>query len=213
MSEQTLVGPPLRSPLAATHAGLGAEVGVEGGAEFVRSYGDPDKELAVVADSIGVADVTVRAKIDVRGDVERTVALFPADVIARIAGDWAVLFSSPGAVADRVASMQTAAGASTMVTDVTHLFAGFALAGPTLPDAVARLTSWDPSTLAVGNATGTSIAGVRAIVVRRETSMQVLEVYPAMEFARYAWDAIVEVAERLGGTPVGWDALQAEGWR
>ena len=37
-----------------------------------------------------------------------------------------------------------------MVTDVTHLFAGFALAGPRLPDVLARPTSWDPASLARG---------------------------------------------------------------
>ena len=146
MIDATIARPLLRSPLAAAHARNGAEIAVEGDAEVVRHYGDPDKELAIVSDAIGVADVTVRSKIDVRGDVDRTVSLFPAGVVARIGDDWAVLLAQPGAVDERVTSMQTAAGASTMVTDVTHLYAGFALAGPALPDAVARLTSWDPST-------------------------------------------------------------------
>ena len=205
--------PALRSSLAGVHARLGADVGVEGWAEFVRSYGDPDAELAVVTGGIGCADVTVRAKIDVRGDVDRTLSLFPADVVARIADDWAVVFSPPGPVADRVASMQTAAGSSAMVTDVTHLHASFALAGPALPDALARLTSWDPATLAPGAATGAPIADVRALLVRRETAVPILEVSVAMEFARYAWRSILEVVERLGGMTVGWDALRAQGWR
>jgi glycine cleavage system aminomethyltransferase T len=208
-----IAAPTLRSSLAGVHARLGADVGIEGGAEIVRSYGDPDAELAVVTGGIGCADITVRAKIDVRGDVDRTIALFPADVIARIADDWAVLFSPPGSVTERVASMQTAAGSSSMVTDVTHLYASFALAGPALPDALARLTSWDPATLAPRAATGAPIAGVRAILVRRETTVPILEVSVAMEFARYAWRSILEIVERLGGGPVGWDALRAEGWR
>ena len=213
MSDTTIVRVPLRSPLTAAHGGLGAELAVEGGAEFVRSYGDPEGELATVRGSVGVADVTVRAKIDIRGDVERTIGSFPADVIARIAGDWAVLFSPPGPVDDRVASMHTAAGASTMVTDVTHLFAGFALAGPAVGEAVARLTGWDPATLGPGEATGAPFADARAIVVRRAGTLDVLEIYPAMEFARYVWDELVRVVERLGGGPVGWDALHAGGWR
>ena len=213
MTERTIVRAPLRSPLAAIHARGGAEIAVEGGAEFVRSYGDPERELAIVREVVGVADVTVRAKIDVRGDVERTIALFPADVVARIADDWAVLFSPPGPIDDRVDSMRTAAGASTMVTDVTHLFAGFALAGPAVDEAVARLTGWDPATLAPGQATGAPFADARAIAVRRQGPLDVLEVYPAMEFARYVWDELVAVAERLGGAAVGWDALHADGWR
>ena len=213
MSDTTIVRTPLRSPLATAHGRRGAEVAVEDGAEFVRSYGDREAELATVRSAVGVADVTVRGKIDVRGDVERTVSLFPAGVVARIADDWALLLAPPGPLEDRVASMQTAAGASTMITDATHLFAGFALAGPLVGEAVARLTSWDPATLAPGRATGAPIADVRAVVVRREGQLDVLELYPAMELARYVWEESVAVVERLGGAPVGWDALHAEGWR
>jgi glycine cleavage system aminomethyltransferase T len=205
--------PLLRSPLASIHAGLGADVVIERGAEVVRSYGDPDRERAAIADGIGVADITVRAKIDIRGDVDRALSPIPADVVARIAGDWALLFSPPGSMTERVASMQAAAGTSAMVTDVTHLYAGFALAGPSLPDALARLTGWDPSTLDAGTATGAPIADVRAIVVRREASVPLLEVWVAMEFARYVWRSVLQVVERLGGEPVGWEALREKGWR
>jgi len=205
--------PRLRSPLASIHASSGGDVTTEGGAEVVRSYGDPDRERAVVTGGIGVADITVRAKVDVRGDVDRALSPVDGDVVARMAGDWAVLFCPPGSVTERVASMQMAAGTSAMVTDVTHLYAGFALAGPSLPDALARLTAWDPSSLDAGTATGAPIADVRAIVVRREASVPLLEVWAAMELARYAWRSILEVVERLGGQPVGWDALREQGWR
>jgi glycine cleavage system aminomethyltransferase T len=205
--------PTLRSPLASIHAGSGADVVTDGGAEAVRSYGDPDRERAFLAESIGVADITVRAKIDVRGDVDLALSPAPGDVVARIAGDWALVFLPPGSVTQRVASMQAASGSSAMVTDVTHLYAGVALAGPALPDALARLTAWDPSTLDTGAATGAPIADVRAIVVRRDASVPLLEVWVAMEFARYAWRSIHEVVERLGGGSVGWDALRERGWR
>ena len=205
--------PPLRSPLASMHAAFGSDVTIEGGAEIVRSYGDPDRERAALSDSIGLADVTVMSKIDVRGDVSAALSSALDDGVAGIAEDWAVVFTAPGPVADRVAAMQAAVGTGAMVTDVTHLYAGFALTGPSLWDALARLTSWDPSGLDVGGATGAPIADVRAIVRRREASVPVMEVWVAMEFARYAWRSILEVVERLGGEPVGWDALRELGWR
>jgi hypothetical protein len=62
--------PPLRSPLASMHAAFGSDVTIEGGAEIVRSYGDPERERAALFDTIGLADVTVMSKIDVRGDVD-----------------------------------------------------------------------------------------------------------------------------------------------
>lgn len=212
MTPAAVVLPPLRSPLAAAHRRLGAEVAVEADAEIVRSYADPERERAVVEGSAGVADVTVRAKIDVRGDVGRAAATSGARVVARIAEDWAVLLGPPGPVVDDVAAMRAALGGSTLVTDATHLYAGFALAGPMLDEALARLTGWDPATLEPGGATAAPVADVRAILLRRGDVGGVLEMYPSMEFARYLWDEVVAVVERLGGAPVGWDALRAQGW-
>jgi sarcosine oxidase gamma subunit len=100
-----------------------------------------------------------------------------------------------------------------MVTEVTHLFAGMALVGPALPDLIERATSWDLSTLAPGEATGAPIAEIRALVVRPQLSLPVLEVYVATEFGRYAWETLVGIVGGLGGAPVGWQALRAEGWR
>jgi len=202
------MAPTLRSPLAPTHAALGAVLGLEEGAEFVRSYADPDRERAALGEHVGLADITVRAKIDLRG----ATGTAGGNGFA-IAEGWTLLLLPPGPVADRVAELQTATGDAGMVTDVTHLYAGFALAGPALFDVVSRLTSWDPSTLAVGQATGAPIADVRAIVVRREAAVPLMEVYVAMEFARYVWRSIIEEAEPLGGCPVGWDVLRDRGWR
>jgi glycine cleavage system aminomethyltransferase T len=202
----------MRSPLAAIHAAWGAEVSVDAGAEVVGSYGDTERERRAVLEGIGVADITVRAKIDVRGDVDRALSPAPGDVVAKMATDWSVLFGPPGPVKERVASMQAAGGTAAMVTDVTHLYAGFALAGPLLSETLARLTSWDPSTLDVGAGTGAPVADVRAIVLRRQASVPLVEVWVAMEFARYAWRSIVDVVERLGGEPVGWHALLGLGW-
>lgn len=222
MNEQTIAVPvdpggsgmPLvRSPLTTVHALLGADVVSEAGAEMVRSYGELDAERTAIAETIGVADVTVRGKVEVRGDVDPVVSLFPAEVVARIAEDWVVLLSPPGSVADRVASMQADVGRAAMVTDVTHLYAGFVLCGPLLADAISRLSSWDPATLAPGKAAGAPIADVRAIVVRPEPLPHLIEVYVAMELSRYVWGAIHDVVEGLGGEPVGWDALREVGWR
>ncbi|MGZ5295359.1 MAG: hypothetical protein ACXWYT_00395 [Actinomycetota bacterium] len=205
--------PVLRSPLMSLHRVNGAMTQVEGGAEVVRSYGDTDAERVNLTDAVGVADISVRGKIDLRGRIDGLFEPGADDVVARIAEDWTLVFAPPGPVTERVTSMASRAGHGAMVTDVTHLYAGFALAGPALPEVVARLTSWDPATLEPGDATGAPIAAVRAIVVRRQTSLPILEISVAMEFARYAWRSISDVVERLGGGPVGWDALHEQGWR
>ena len=49
--------------------------------------------------------------------------------------------------------------------------------------------------------------------VRGVLPVSILEVYVATEYARYAWERLVDVVEGLGGGPVGWQALRAQGWR
>jgi hypothetical protein len=53
---------------------------------------------------------------------------------------------------------------------------------------------------------------VRAVLVRRDLDMPVLEAYMATDFARYAWEAVLDAVRRSGGGPVGWNALRARGW-
>ena len=46
----------------------------------------------------------------------------------------------------------------------------------------------------------------------RDLEVPVLEAYVAAEFARYAWETVLDAVRRTGGGPVGWRALRAEGW-
>jgi glycine cleavage system aminomethyltransferase T len=201
-----------RSPLARSHADLGAVPDREAGWELVAHYGDEAAERMALREGIGIADVTARGKIDVRGALEGPLSAAGDVLTARVAEDWALLLSEPGGEDVLVPKLGSAAGPGAMVTDATHLFVGFAIAGPDLPEALARLTSWDPASLAAGEATGAPIGDVRAVVVRRELSLPVLEAYVATEFARYAWETVLDAVRRSGGGPVGWRALRAEGW-
>ena len=124
-----------------------------------------------------------------------------------------MLLGAPDAEGRLIRAIEPVAGAGAMVTDVTHLFAGVALAGPALPELVERATSWDLSTLAPGAATGAPFAEVRALLVRRDLPFPVLEVFVAMEFGRYVWETLSGIVSSLGGAPAGWQALRAEGWR
>ena len=206
-------GPVMRSPAARLHAGLGVRFSAEAGWELPASYGDPEAERALLRESVAVADITARGKIDVRGRIDAALPVGgDGDLVARIVDDWTMIFTPPGPVESRVRELEPRAGSGAMVTDVTHLYAGFALAGPRLEDLLARLTGWDPSTLAAGEATGAPIAEVRAVVVRPDLAFPALEAYVDASFGRYAWGAILDVVRRLGGGPVGWDALRAEGW-
>ena len=205
--------PVRRSPAGAMHAELGADLVLEAGWEIVRSYGDPDKERSFLNSGIAIADVTARAKIDVRGN---TVACEPlasdGDVVARMSPEWALLVSRPGTVTERVTSLQNRAGTAAMVTDVTHLYAGFALCGPQLPELLARVTGWNHGGLTPGGSAGAPIADVRAVVVRRELAIPVIEAFVSAEFGRHVWATLLGVVRSLGGGPAGWEALRGEGW-
>ena len=201
-----------RSPAARLSSRRGAVLVEEAGWEIPASYGDDEAERAAIRDRVAIADISARAKVDIRGAVPDTLPT-PADtVLARISAEWAVMLGGPDAEGRLIRAVEPLAGPGTMVTDVTHLFAGFALAGPDLAAALERTTSWDPATLAPGEAAGAPIVEVRALMVRRDLPVPVLEVYVATEFARYAWEALSSVVAGLGGAPVGWQALRAEGW-
>jgi glycine cleavage system aminomethyltransferase T len=184
----------------------------ESGWEIPASYGDDAAEREAIRGSVAIADVTARAKVDVRGRVERVLSAAADALVGRIAEDWAIVLGRPGEEPRLLAALETAAGAAAMVTDVTHLFVGFALAGPRVSEVFARTTSWDPSTLEPGEATGAPVAEIPAIVVRRDLPTAVVELYMASELGRYAWETLAGVVASLGGTPVGWQALRAEGW-
>jgi glycine cleavage system aminomethyltransferase T len=202
-----------RSPAARLSSHRGAVFTEEAGWEIPVSYGDDAAERAVIRDRVAIADVTARAKVDVRGHIPEALPS-PADtVLARISAEWVVMLGAPDAEGRLVRAIEPLAGSAAMVTDVTHLFAGFALAGPDLVGVLERTTSWDPMTLAPGEATGAPIVEVRALMVRRDLPVPVLELYVATEYARYVWETLWGVVASMGGAPVGWQALRAEGWR
>jgi len=201
-----------RSPAARLHERLGATFEIEEDWAVPMSYGDDGAEGAAIRDGVGLADVTPRGKVDVRGDVDGALASAGDELTARIAPEWALVLTAPAGERAVRPKLEDAAGSTAMVTDATHLFAGYAVCGPLLPDLLARTSAWNPATLEAGAATGAPIADVRAILVKRDLGAPVLEIYVATELARYVWETLHGVAVSLGGRAVGWGALRAQGW-
>jgi glycine cleavage system aminomethyltransferase T len=202
-----------RSPAARLSSRRGAVFVEEAGWEIPASYGDDAAERAAIREGVAIADITARAKVDIRGDLPAELFAPAGAIVARVSREWAVILGEPDTEAALMRATEPLAGPRTMVTEVTHLFSGFALVGPRLPEVIERATSWDLATLARGEATGAPIAEVRALVLRRDIAAVVLEVYVATELARYVWEALSGIVGGLGGAPVGWQALRAEGWR
>ena len=112
----------------------------EAGWESVALRG-PGRGTREAREGAGVADITARGKIDVRGRFEGALSGAGDVLTARIADDWAMLHRT-GRRGGPAPQLGSAADAGAMVTDATHLFVGFALAGPELLEVLARLTSW-----------------------------------------------------------------------
>lgn len=203
----------MRSPMARLSSRHGAVFVEESGWEIPASYGDDATERAAIRDRVAIADVTARSKVDLRGELPATVFVPAHAFVARVSRESALVLGEPGAGGSLMRAAEPLAGPRTMVTDATHLFAGLALTGPGLFDVIERATSWDVGTLAPGEATGAPIAEVRAVMIRRDLVVPVLEIYVATEFARYVWETLSGVVAGLGGKPVGWHSLRAEGWR
>jgi glycine cleavage system aminomethyltransferase T len=202
-----------RSPAARLSSLRGAVFVEESGWEIPGSYGDDAAERAAIRDRVAIADVTARAKVDVRGPFAEALALPGDAAVARLSTEWTVVFGEPDTEARLLRAIEPLVGRGTMLTDVTHLLAGFLLIGPDLLAVLERTTSWDPTTLAPGEGTGAPIAEVPALMLRRDLSVPSMEIYVATEYARYVWEALWGVVAGLGGAPVGWQALRAEGWR
>ncbi|MGZ8566454.1 MAG: hypothetical protein ACXWW5_00420 [Actinomycetota bacterium] len=200
-----------RSPTGRLVAELNATLVHEAGWELTASFRDAARERWFLRDRCALADITPRAKVDVRGDLDPWLAAAPGH-LARIASGWALVVGGPGEETSLVPALEALTGTRTMVTDVTHLFAGFALAGPSLDAVLARTSSWDPVSLAPGSATGAPVGGVPAVVVRGRLEVPLLEIYVAAEFGRFVWETLLGVVTSAGGGPVGWNALRDEGW-
>lgn len=205
-----MTAPIRRSPAHRAHSALGATWYTEAGWQIPAGYRDGSAEAGFLRSSVAVVDITARGKIDVRGDVGASLTAAGDSLIARISPEWALVLTEPGGEEILTTKLAASADEREMVTDATHAYAGYALAGPKLADLFARTTSWDPATLDPGQATGAPIAEIGGVMVRRDGAT--MELYVASEFGRYMWDTLLSVAEGLEGGPAGWKALRAAGW-
>ncbi|HET7870375.1 MAG TPA: hypothetical protein VFM85_08665 [Actinomycetota bacterium] len=222
--------PVKRSPTHRLQELLGAHFMREAGWEIPVSYGSVDEERRAIHTGLAIADITARGKIDLRGEIDPALAsltpshsletgrLMSADgaepaLILRLSHDWALTLCEAGSTESWFSSVESVSKPEvTMVTDVTSLYSGFGLLGPRRIDLLARLTGFDLSMLEPGTCAATRVAEIAAIVLRRDTLDDAIELYVGSEFGRYAWETLLEAGRRLEARPAGWEALRAEGW-
>jgi aminomethyltransferase len=222
--------PTKRAPAHRRHAEAGARFVTEGGWEVPADYGDGAEEAEALERSVAVADVSARAKVDLRGDVRPLTARLLGDdgppagdlrrvgpdhargLLATIGDRWALLLGQPGSDQSHLAKLEGEASASVMVTDVASLWAGFAVAGPLAFDLLSRITGFDLQLLPPGSCAATRVLEVGGLLIHRDLPTTVVEVYVGAEYGKFGWEALLDAGHGLEARPAGWDALRARGW-
>jgi glycine cleavage system aminomethyltransferase T len=215
--------PIMRSVVHRKHAAIGAVFESRGAWSVPALYGSVDQEIAALDAMLGFADISARGKLQLSGAVDdylqtltggaleplHTASIPSGGTVARIAPDWALALFAPSTEGKVIRALDQQRSAGAMATDVTGALSGFLVAGPRLEDFLARTITIDPADVRSGRCVTASWARIPATLVMKDLREPAIEIYVSSDHGRYAW----EVLQRLAGTPVGWQALEAWGWR
>jgi len=222
------------SPIHRRHLALGARMMEEEGWWRPEAYTSPAEEVAMVRRSVGIIDVSPRAKLDLKGeDVQSTLnrsfqnppslvgraapCLIPAlpspITCCKLCDDQALLISEPGshrALIDHLSRLSESSPCAHL-TDLTSALAGICVAGPMSRQVLSKLTELD---LAEGDFPNLScaqgkLANVHALVIRADNGAgPAYDVYFGREYGEFVWEAIMEAGEEFRIQPFGLKALE-----
>ena len=210
------------SPMHEMHAAAGAAMVEQDGWLRPSHYTPPQEEFERVRRSVGMCDVSSTGKVlvyaeDADAILETTFGLsggigvgraaWSADaLLARMTRDevWAL---PPAAAAAPLCSRLTKAlDGAAHVVDVTSGLAGAALVGPEAFSVLATVTELDVSRTGFADmaCAQTSVAGVRAALIRNDENVPRLDLYFGREYGEHVWSTLLEA----GAIPIGFRALQ-----
>jgi glycine cleavage system aminomethyltransferase T len=206
--------PAALSPFDAATTAAGATFEVRDGWRIPTSFGDPPAETRAVEASVGWADASHLDKfeIQVADDASHELAALAGGLelghAVPDAGAWWCLLTPVRALViggDRELGVPDAL----RKLDVTTQYAALRLAGPLARETFARFCALDlrDQRMPIGACTPGSVARVPGLVVR-ETADQFL-VLTGAAVALYVWEVVADAGTRLGGRPVGADAVPA----
>jgi len=194
--------PAARSPLGDAATGSGATLEERDGWLVAASFGDPAAERAAIAETVGFADRSQLTKLELQGAPGAIEAALTA------ASGWcfgltptrALLLSEPGAAIELDESALRSC-------DLTGSLAALTIAGPAAREVIARFCALDlrERSLPVGGFRPGSVARTPGYLLR-EADERFLILFGAA-YGAYLWEVVADAAARLGGRPVGLDAL------
>lgn len=195
-----------RSPMERLARAAGAVVELRDGWNAPVSYGAIVAERARVAQSVGFADRSRIRKLELRhsGTADLTPVRLPGTATRTSDGGWRCPVT-PERTLVLGGSGELPAGA----LDLTCAHAALELAGPLAGECLARFCAIDvrPAVLGVGGFRPGSVARTPGYVLR--TGPSALLILTGWAYGEYLWETVATAAARLGGGPVGEDALDA----
>jgi aminomethyltransferase len=216
----------MRSPAHRIHAAMGGVFERRALWDVPGLYGTEQHEVEALEGALGFADVSARGKVHLSGAVDTLIRSLtggaveplgtaPASaggLVARMARDWALALVPPSTETAVLAEIGDGP-AGAMATDVTSAMCAFLIAGPRLDEFFARSITLDPAQLRPGRCAPATWSRIPAVLVMRDLPAPAVELYVSSDHGRYAWETIRRLAGHLNGSPVGWRALEAWGWR
>jgi heterotetrameric sarcosine oxidase gamma subunit len=203
-----------RSPIADAASAAGAQFDIRDGWWVAASFGDPDHEREACRQSVGWADVSHLGKLELQGRLSDVDALPREPGSAswsasawwcRLAPDRALVICEPGVTATLRDTLGQLPGVR--VVDLTGSSGALCVAGPVAREVFARFCALDlrAGSLPVGGVRPGSVARTPGLVLR-DGDERFLWIFGAA-YGQYVWTVIDDAGSRLGGRPVGVDAL------
>jgi glycine cleavage system aminomethyltransferase T len=207
--------PPARGPLADAAAAAGATVEERHGWSVPTSFGDFEAEAAACRETVGFADLSHLTKLELQGSPEAltgALGTLTHGSAVTVDGGWhcpvrprlALVLGDPD---QGPVKRDALAGDGVRVCDVTAVWGALAIAGPLARDLFARFCALDlrETALPVRGFRPGSVARSAGYVLREDED-RFLMLFGAA-YGAYVWEVVADAAARLGGRPVGLDAL------
>jgi len=218
------------SPIHSYHENLDARFDLQAGWLIPEGYTLPDEESATLAEKVGLADISARGKITIKGNLAASVMATrwtdiptnPGDasvaksddiLIAKLTPDEFLILTSPGnehEISDSLEKEIADPNGFVTVLDRTSGLVGLYLQGPRCIPLLSKLCPLPlgPEKFPDLHVAQTSFAKTRTTIIRHDRNGSLaFELYADRSYGGYLWEAILDAGTEFGIQPVGWSAL------
>jgi heterotetrameric sarcosine oxidase gamma subunit len=218
------------SPLHNRHQSLGAHFDLRGGWLVPKAYTSAEDEATVLQESAGLADVSARGKLILKGAHAAAIVSSclgmaptkPGDVtetksdhtlIAKLTPEEFLLLTPPGAERKLSDSLQAEIESQDIfasLVDQTSGLVGLSIFGPKSKGVMKKLCAIDFDTKDLHNfyVVQSSFATVRSTIIgQAQDALPVFELFADGSYGEYLWDTILDAGREFGVHPVGWETI------